>query len=194
MGKQYFQQRYAPKIQKPLYLILIATEGSRTEQQYFPKVANCNAHNVVVEMIDDGTTNSDPLHVLNRMKSRIQEHHFQKDDNWEAWIVIDNEWNEDQLMKLVEWRNEDTVHHHVTVVSPKFEEWLKYHVHGEDDARRKYTAILSHRHGCQNLPEGFVNKERILRAIHLASSKMSRQRKEIEQVYVLVERILNVTN
>ena len=69
MRKQYFQQRYAPKIQKPLYLILIATEGSRTEQQYFPKVASCNAQNVVVEMIDDGTTNSDPFHVLNRMKS-----------------------------------------------------------------------------------------------------------------------------
>ena len=92
----------------------------------------------------------------------------------------------------MEWRNEDTVHHHVTVVSPKFEEWLKYHVQGENDARRKYAAFLSHRHGCQNLHEGFVNKERILRAIHMASRKQNRQRNEIEQVYVLAERILNV--
>ena len=69
---------------------------------------------------------------------------------------------------------------------------MKYHVQGDNDARRKFADLLSHRHGCQNLPEGFVNKTRILHAIQLASSKQNRQRKEIEQVYVLVERILNV--
>ena len=192
MGRMDFQQRLAPKIQRPLYLILIATEGSITEQQYFPMVNSCNTQNVVVEMVDDGTTNSAPEHVLKRMKDAIREHHFQKDDKWEAWIVIDKEWNPPQLDKLFAWRGEDTDHHHVSIVCPKFEEWLKLHVRGDKDAIRRYGAFLSHRHGCQDVPEGFVNKDRIRQAIALASKMDVKPKSDFEQVYVLVEKILNV--
>ncbi|MBP1583029.1 MAG: RloB domain-containing protein, partial [Victivallales bacterium] len=165
---------------------------SQTEQQYFPMVASCNTQNVVVSMVDDGTTNSDPFHVLKRMEARIRQAHFQKDDNWEAWIVVDDEWNSKQLEELVAWHNKDVLHHHVAVVSPKFEDWLKLHVSGDDEACREYSSFLSHKHGCQDLPGGFVNKDRLRKAIGIASRKQYRAMPGIEQIYILVEKILDV--
>jgi hypothetical protein len=192
MARLDFLHGLAPKVQRPLYLILIATEGSQTEQQYFPMVASCNTQNVVVKMVDDGTTDSAPSHVLKRMKAQIKQMHFQKDDKWEAWIVVDDEWSSEQLKELIAWRNEDALHHHVAVVSPKFEDWLKLHVRGDSEACREYADFLSHKHGCQDLPVGFVNKDRLRHAIDLASRKQAKQQTEIEQVYVLVGKILDL--
>ena len=192
MGRLFFQQRFAPKIQKPLYLILIATEGSRTEQQYFPMVASCNTQNVVVKMVDDSTTDSDPAHVLKRMKRQIHQSHFQKDDNWEAWTVIDDEWEPEQIQELVAWRCEDKQHHHVAIVSKKFEDWLKLHVCDDVNACKEYADFLLHKHGCQDLPTGFVNKERLRHAINLASRISKNQPSEIEHICVLVEKILDI--
>ena len=79
--------------------LLVATEGSMTEPQYF-KLLNSRSANYVIDCISSGTKSS-PNQVLKRMRKRQSEATLRPGDA--AWIVIDKDnWNDEQLKQLFE--------------------------------------------------------------------------------------------
>ena len=76
-------------------MFLIATEGARTEPQYFALFKEFDRISSVVHVkcIKKSSGASSPQHVLRSMKSHLSEIRLQNTD--EAWLVVDkDEWSE----------------------------------------------------------------------------------------------------
>ncbi len=104
-------------------LIVIATEGAKTEQQYFAMFNN--QHSVIqVKCLRSGHKSS-PHQVLKRMEDYLREESLRSTD--EAWLVVDrDQWTDEQLNELCTWaerhRNYD-----IAISNPSFEYWLLLH-------------------------------------------------------------------
>ena len=104
-------------------LFVIATEGTKTEPQYFALFNN--RHSVVkVDCIKD-KHHSSPRHVLKRMKDRLKQESLLTSD--EAWLVVDKDgWTDDRLAQLHAW-SQEADHYGFALSNPKFEYWLLLH-------------------------------------------------------------------
>lgn len=104
-------------------LFIIATEGAKTEPQYF---SNFNHQNSMLRIIClKGKNRSSPLQVLKRIKDYIKEESLYPSD--EAWIVIDKDsWLEEHLAVLFEW-SKKSEKYGLAISNPKFEYWLLLH-------------------------------------------------------------------
>ena len=139
--KPYKPYRYSkPRSYRKLFLL--AVEGKKTEKQYF-SLPVLKSPTVRVECLPSGSDSS-PMDVLQRMKSRLREEGF-KTKKDEAWLVVDRDsWKDDHLDTLHQWTTEKPSYH-LAVSNPKFEYWLLLHFedgHGvatakECDARLK---------------------------------------------------------
>ena len=113
-------------------MFLIATEGAKTEPQYF---ACFNAFNefsstVHVKCIRKRQGASSPQHVLKAMKQHLADNNIKNSD--EAWLVIDKDrWTELQLGELHTWSQEKK-NYRVALSNPKFEYWLLLHFENID--------------------------------------------------------------
>ncbi len=104
-------------------LFIIATEGTKTEPQYFDLLNNQQSV-VQIECLRRGDGSS-PLYVLKRMKIRLKLAKLSKSD--EAWLVIDKDnWTEEQLTPLYNWSQEQE-NYGLAVSNPKFEYWIVLH-------------------------------------------------------------------
>ncbi len=104
-------------------MFIIATEGEKTEPQYFGMF---NSDNTVIHVkCLKGKHGSSPLQVLGRMRKHLKESNLRKKD--EAWLVVDrDQWTEDQLNQLYNWStNNDS--HGFSLSNPNFEYWLLLH-------------------------------------------------------------------
>ena len=104
-------------------LFLIATEGFKTEPQYF---AILNDHHSVIH-VDclRSKHRSSPPQVLKRMKDRLKQRNLQNSD--EAWLVVDkDQWNNKQLAQLHTW-SQSAGNYGFALSNPKFEYWLLLH-------------------------------------------------------------------
>lgn len=104
---------------------IIATEGNKTEQQYFEGLgALCTKVIVSIKCLPSKGDTS-PRHVLERMKSYIRKDDLREGD--EAWLVIDKDkWNEEELNCLARWAGENE-QYGLALSNPKFEYWLLLH-------------------------------------------------------------------
>ena len=110
-------------------LFVIATEGTKTEPQYFALFNNRDSV-VKVDCIK-GKSDSAPRHVLKRMKDRLKREALSTSD--EAWLVVDkDEWTDDQLAQLHAWSQEED-HYGFALSNPKFEYWLLLHFESGTD-------------------------------------------------------------
>ena len=113
-------------------MFLIATEGAKTEPQYF---ACFNAFDefsstVHVKCIRKRQGASSPQHVLKAMKQHLADNNIKNSD--EAWLVIDKDrWTEPQLVELYTWSQEKK-NYEVALSNPKFEYWLLLHFENID--------------------------------------------------------------
>lgn len=104
-------------------LFVIATEGDKTEPQYFDIFNSVNTV-VHVECLRS-RHESTPEQVLDKMKEYIEEHRLRAGD--EAWLVVDkDQWSDEQLSKLHLWST-TRVNYGLVVSNPKFEYWLLLH-------------------------------------------------------------------
>lgn len=102
-------------------LFVIATEGNKTEPQYF---ALLNEEVVLVQVIK-GQHDSAPKHVLNRMEEHLRKQRLLAGD--EAWLVIDkDQWTQEQIGALHDWTQLHACRA-LAVSNPKFEFWLLLH-------------------------------------------------------------------
>ena len=102
-------------------LFLIATEGVKTEPQYF---AILNDRYAVIHVVKSNH-HSSPLQVLKRIKDRLKRETLKNSD--EAWLVVDkDQWQDEQLAQLHAW-SQDADNYGFALSNPKFEYWLLLH-------------------------------------------------------------------
>ena len=106
-------------------LFVIATEGSKTEPNYFTILKRLLSKTQIDIKVLKSNHNSDPSHVLKQMKAHLKKNSIKLSD--EAWLVIDkDQWTDEQLNKLYEWKKEPA-NHGIALSNPKFEYWLLLH-------------------------------------------------------------------
>jgi hypothetical protein len=104
-------------------LFIIATEGTKTEPEYFDLLDNWQSV-VHIECIKSGGRTSPPQ-VLKRMEDRLKREAVRKSD--EAWLVVDkDEWTDGQLTELHGW-SITKPNYGLALSNPKFEFWLILH-------------------------------------------------------------------
>lgn len=109
-------------------LFVIATEGDRTEPQYFGMFNTAETF-VHVECLRS-RHESTPAQVLTRMKNYIQDKGLKPGD--EAWLVVDkDQWSDEQLAELHQWSTTKGSYG-LAVSNPKFEYWLLLHFEDGD--------------------------------------------------------------
>ena len=104
-------------------LFIVATEGVKTEPQYF---AILNDHHSVIRVgCIKSKHRSSPPQVLKRMKNRLKQETLKNSD--EAWLVVDkDQWTDEQLAQLHTW-SQDADNYGFALSNPKFEYWLLLH-------------------------------------------------------------------
>jgi hypothetical protein len=104
-------------------LFVVATEGNKTEPQYFAMFNNQNS--IIRVNCIKGRHDSSPTQVLNRMTKYLKKESLKASD--EAWLVVDRDnWNEEQLTQLHEW-SQKAKNYKFALSNPKFEYWLLLH-------------------------------------------------------------------
>lgn len=104
-------------------LFIVATEGAKTEPQYFVILNNQNS--VIHVDCLKSKHRSSPPQVLNHMRDRLNQKILKNSD--EAWLVVDkDQWTDEQLAQLHTW-SQDADNYGFALSNPKFEYWLLLH-------------------------------------------------------------------
>lgn len=104
-------------------MFVIATEGVKTEPQYFDLLNDL--HTVIHVTCLRDKNNSAPPQVLKRMSKHLKEQALMKSD--EAWLVVDKDnWTDPQLQELHQW-SQDSENYGFALSNPNFEYWLLLH-------------------------------------------------------------------
>ena len=107
-------------------LFIVATEGDKTEPQYFAILNNQNS--VIHVDCLKSKHRSSPPQVLNHMRDRLNQKILKNSD--EAWLVVDkDQWTDEQLAQLHTW-SQDADNYGFALSNPKFEYWLLLHFEG----------------------------------------------------------------
>jgi hypothetical protein len=118
-----------PESKRSAKLIVIATEGRKTERIYFEALAeNFDSTKVHVEVIEKLNDNSSPDVVLEQLNSFADE--FNLDENDELWMVIDRDYQswEIEMIKSVAQICHQKRGYYLAVSNPAFELWLLLHL------------------------------------------------------------------
>lgn len=106
-------------------LVVIATEGAKTEKQYFESDLFRNSR-VQVKVIETLDNRSAPNHVFSRMKDFAKETQLENDD--QLWLVVDKDrWTEHSLREICSKSLNRKIQIQVAVSNPCFELWLYLH-------------------------------------------------------------------
>lgn len=118
-----------PENKRSAKLIIIATEGRKTERIYFEALAeNFDSTKVHVEVIEKLDDNSSPDVVLEQLNSFADEYNLDEDD--ELWMVIDRDYQswEIEMIKSVAQICHQKRGYYLALSNPAFELWLLLHL------------------------------------------------------------------
>ena len=108
-------------------LIIIAAEGELTERRYFEGIAYSKEYRnskVHIEVLNRGTTNSDPKQCLAMLNGFKKEYNLNKND--EMWLVCDvDRWGSKKLSEVNQLCKQKS--YSFAVSNPCFESWLMLH-------------------------------------------------------------------
>jgi hypothetical protein len=127
MGRLFTKTKRISGIKDPK-LIIIASEGDKTEPEYFDELAspeNYRNPRVHVEVLRrDQSGNSSPKHVIEQLSTYKRDCRLNKHD--ELWMVIDlDRWTREQLNEIAaECLAND---YYLALSNPRFEVWLLLH-------------------------------------------------------------------
>ena len=114
--------RRPPGTRRYRKLFVIATEGVKTEPQYF---AIFNDQDSVVHVKCLRSKHHNPTEVLKRMENHLRQENLLTSD--EAWLVVDkDQWKDEQLMQLHKW-SQGADNYGFALSNPRFEYWLLLH-------------------------------------------------------------------
>lgn len=127
--KRQFPKRVRISGVRDAKLIIIATEGSKTEPRYFREMAsqkyypNSRVKVWILEKEDD--TASSPEHVLRELDRYKDEFYVEEDD--ELWLVIDlDNWGDGKIAQVASLCQQKN--YKLAVSNPCFELWLLLHI------------------------------------------------------------------
>ena len=178
-------------------LFIIATEGEKTEPQYFEILRKYQKEVAITPL--KGDHKPSPLRARDKMKEYLEEE--QPHEPYEAWIVIDrDEWEVEELRQIVDWAK-DNSNYGFALSNPKFEYWLLLHFEDGkkvqsprncDDRLKKCYPKYN-----KNIDARKITRARINDAIKRAKARDYPPCKDwpraigVTTVYRLVEKILN---
>lgn len=184
-------------IKYPRKLFLIATEGTKTEPDYFKnlkKIVNNASINIKPLTSNSRTA---PGALLKRITKYLEEYEITNQD--EAWIVMDrDQWNEDHIIKVIDWTTQNK-HYGLALTNPKFEYWLLLHFedgNGVQTARECNERIKQHIVSYhKNIPINKITLDNTKAAIDRLRKKEVLDNKALlnqvgSSIDILVERIL----
>lgn len=120
--KRPLDRRSKPSPDRDARLFIIATEGEKTEKQYFDMFGNRRCQ---VKVIPSSAGRSAPAHVLRNLTRFKKEHQLGKDD--ELWLMIDvDRWTEPNLSRVTKEALQKRFF--LAVSNPCFELWLYLHI------------------------------------------------------------------
>lgn len=124
--KRPIDRRTKPAPDRDARLFIIATEGRKTEKQYFSMFGNRRCQ---VKVITNEDNKSAPAHILKQLKDFKKEYQLKEDD--ELWLMIDvDRWGDKNLASVVSQAGQ--IKFQLAVSNPCFEVWLYLH-HGDLD-------------------------------------------------------------
>ncbi|MCK5230903.1 MAG: RloB domain-containing protein, partial [Desulfobulbaceae bacterium] len=124
--KRPIDRRSKPEPHRDARLFIIATEGRKTEKQYFSIFGNkkCQVH-----VITNEDNKSAPTYILAQLKEFKKEFQIKEDD--ELWLMVDvDRWGNKHLAAVAAQAGHNKFN--LAVSNPCFEVWLYLH-HGEMD-------------------------------------------------------------
>lgn len=105
-------------------LIIIATEGQKTEPLYFKMEVFQENHRTQVIIIPSDDRGSSPRSVLDRLHEFAEEYQFREGDQF--WLVIDKDrWTDEMLREIIGMCDESG--YQIALSNPCFELWLLLH-------------------------------------------------------------------
>jgi len=119
--KRRFQRALGNRRYRKLFVI--ATEGAKTEPEYFSAL-NSRGATIQVKCLKN-KHNSSPDQVLKKIVKYIKEEDLKESD--EAWVVVDrDQWLPEVLDELFAW-SQQKVNYGLGLSNPNFEYWLLLH-------------------------------------------------------------------
>lgn len=135
-GRRGFKRLRGERPYKKLFII--ATEGAKTEPEYFEIFNTQNNPDKTIKVrCLSHRKDSAPEQVLQRMEKCIRKSSLRGGDD--AWVVIDNDgWKQADIKKLYLWSQISSLYNRGFALSnPRFEYWLLLHFEEGKDVNRK---------------------------------------------------------
>lgn len=137
MKRRSFRRVSEIRNYRPVFII--ATEGRKTEPDYFRMGIFRSRERPVCVRVLGSRTSSSPQAVLGRMRSYLKSYKRQEGD--EAWLVVDrDQWKVKDLEALYAWSQSDT-DKNVAVSDPQFEYWLLLHFENGNNINGKNACL-----------------------------------------------------
>ena len=132
--KRRFKTRDRMSGNRDAKLIVIATEGEKTEKKYFEEMVSSKYYNnsrvKILVLEKEDASASAPEHVLEEISKFEKEYEFEEEDKW--WLVIDvDRWGEKKLSQVA--RKCAQKDYNLAVSNPCFEIWLLLHLKSLDE-------------------------------------------------------------
>ena len=208
--------RRSEKSIDPRPVFFIASEGERTEPDYFGIILAKLYPNIRMVMLGEtkNLRGNDPTRLKKRIQGNLREQ-INKIIQCEAWVVVDkDEWTVEQLNEVANWvkgenHKKKPAFHGMALSNPCFEFWLLLHFkdeNGEFDCdkcvsrlKRKYIPNYDKRLNDHNIIKLF-SKNNIEYAIRRSEMKNEGLNEDWPRqpghttVHILVQHILNAAN
>jgi hypothetical protein len=119
--KRPIDRRSKPALHRDARLFIIATEGRKTEKQYFSMFGNKRCQ---VKVVPNEDNKSAPVYILQQLRAFKKEFQLKADD--ELWLMIDvDRWGNKQLASVSAQAGRNKFQ--LAVSNPCFEVWLYLH-------------------------------------------------------------------
>ena len=131
MNKKFrFRFKKTGTIKRLNKLVVVVTEGEKTEPNYFRDLKeldsvtpNCNT---IIHKCKKGGSAKE---LIKKMENVITRDELEPDD--QVWIVVDNDEKDknkkNEINQLLAWKEQDVVFNKLAVSNPNFEFWLLLH-------------------------------------------------------------------
>ncbi|MDH3349393.1 MAG: RloB family protein [Desulfobulbaceae bacterium] len=191
--KRPIDRQSKPVPHRDARLFIIATEGSKTEKQYFSMFGNKRCQ---VRVITNEDNKSAPAYILKQLKKFKNDYQLKGDD--ELWLMVDvDRWGNKHLASVASQAEHSKFK--LAVSNPCFEVWLYLHydnlkeqVITAGDMKKKLQIILDGYNSSKLDTSKFVEHidEAIIRAKKLDVNQDERWPSSIgTHVYKIVEKV-----
>ena len=163
-------------------LILVVTEGEKTEPNYFRELRNKNLMDPTLSLIIHHCRGGSANDLVEKMEYMVTKDELEPGD--QTWIVADDDKRaQKEINLLLAWRKSDILFNWLAISNPSFEFWLllhfdcNYSVIDQKDCEKQLENQLKKELNNKNFeykkefPTKFITLDKILVAISRAENR-----------------------